>query len=159
MIHLASFKGVHTGVYGLVNKSIKTLDKGLYSHNEIIIGDPSKEVTAYSSLGSTDGVRKTFLELDLKDWDLAPISWVTEEDIQSFYQTTKDAGYDYTGTGRFAVPFMLREHSVNYFCSEWCGAAIGLMEPWRLTTNTLHSMVRSVEKTYNSRQLKLNLKD
>lgn len=134
-VYLASYKSVHSGLHGLINRAIRLLDRSAYSHTELCVGESHPfegEVDCYSSSGMDGGVRVKRMQLNPDRWDVqplhTPVEWVTD-----LYAKTAGSKYDYFGTGRFAVPWLLREHPTRWFCSEWAAAAIGFNQAWRLS--------------------------
>jgi hypothetical protein len=63
-VYLASYKGTHAGVPGIVNIGIRTLDRSIYSHTELAIGNPLESaVECFSSSGVDHGVRVKVMQL------------------------------------------------------------------------------------------------
>jgi hypothetical protein len=148
MIFYASYKGTHAGWQGIVNRGIRGLDKSIYSHTEVAVGNPFKsEVMCVSSSGVDDGVRPKTMQLSPEKWDILPMPWVDAADVTHFLAEHKGQQYDFMGTGRFALPFLLREHPVKWFCTETAMAIAGYAEPWRFTPASGHSAVESRLKT------------
>lgn len=146
-VYLASYKGTHSGLAGLINVGIRTLDKAQYSHSEICIGNPfDGEAECFSSSGIDGGVRMKQMQLSPDKWDVLHLHWVPVQQVRDHFGVRKEesAGYDYWGTGRFASPLLLREHPTRDFCSEFCGAAIGLHEAWRVSPQGLHCIALSM---------------
>ncbi len=137
-VYLASYKDTHRGLAGLVNVAIRVLDRAAYSHSEICIGNPFEgEAECFSASGVDGGVRMKRMQLSRAKWDVLHLPGVSEQQVREHYHRRKGAGYDYWGTGRFALPWLLREHLTKDFCSEFCGAAMGLWEPWRYSPQGL----------------------
>jgi hypothetical protein len=142
-VFLASYTGTRPGAHGLVNRGIRFADKSIYSHTEIAVLHVDQEASpggivlsnfdCYSSSGSDHGVRKKTMPLNPAKWDLVWLPWMTATPVLDLYQDTQGAPYDFMGTGRFAIPLLLREHPVRWFCCEWAAACMGLQDPWRFT--------------------------
>lgn len=139
-IFLGSYKGTHRGLAGIVNVGIRALDRAKYSHSEICVGSSFDDpFECYSSSGVDHGVRQKTMRLAPEKWDLLYLPFVDEKQIRQHFLQTQGAPYDFWGVGRFALPFLLREHPTAWFCSEWCLAAVGMTEPWRFSPSGAHS--------------------
>lgn len=133
-VYLLSYTGTHAGLPGLVNRGIRVLDSTPYSHTEMCVSHPFEGVAeCYSSSGVDHGVRRKDMVLSRDKWDALYLPWADASQVRAFYEKTKGAGYDFWGTARFAVPFLLREHPELYFCSEWGLASISVADAWRFS--------------------------
>lgn len=140
-VYLASYKGTHAGLSGIVNVGIRTLDHSIYSHTEICLGNPfDTAAECYSSSGVDHGVRMKTMQLNPEKWDVLYLPFADAQAVQQHFAATDNAGYDYLGVGRFALPFMLREHPTRWFCDEWCLSALGVREPWRFSPGGAHQI-------------------
>lgn len=140
-VYIASYKGIRPGWHGIVNRIIRTLDSTEYSHTEVCIGNPFENVVpCYSASGVDKGVRVKYMKLDPENWDVICVPFVYDEEVIKLYNRTVGHPYDYFGTGRFAFPWMLREHPYKYFCSEWAGEAMKIEGPWRLSPATIKNI-------------------
>lgn len=143
-VYLATYKGTHKGIVGLINIAIRLLDKAKYSHCEICIGHPFESaVYCYSSSGVDGGVRAKNMKLSPDKWDITELPLVDEQSVLDLYKATVGDKYDFWGVGRFAFPFFLRESKTRWFCSEWAGRAIGIPEPWRFSPQALYQIAAS----------------
>ena len=141
MIYLASYKGTRKGFDGLVNRFIRWATKSDYSHSEICLGNPfDSPVDCISSVGAEGGVRAKTMLLSPDNWDILPLLGVDENDVLEFFAEKHGAKYDYIGCVRSILPFVSREHSERWFCSEVCAAIMGLSEPWRFHPGVLHCL-------------------
>lgn len=139
-VYIASYKSVRSGLTGLVNRIIRTLDKTEFSHTEICIGNPLEGVVAcYSASGVDHGVRVKMMQVDPEHWEVLELPYAKAEDIEALFDKTKGLPYDYMGVGRFAFPWMLREHAVKYFCSEWAAEALKFEGAWRFSPATVRN--------------------
>lgn len=138
-IFLASYKGTHAGWQGLINKGIRFVTQGIYSHSEIVIGDDpfNEEVYCASSTGVEGGVRSKMMKLVREDWDLIEIDWITKEDVYAWVSKYDADTYDYLGNVRFLFPFCSEQSSTGWFCSEMCGSILKFSDAWRFDPNTL----------------------
>lgn len=144
MIYLASFRGTRSGLSGFTDWLICKLDKSIYSHTEVCIGNPlDAEVECYSSSGVDGGVRRKVMKLDPTRWHVQPVPWATAEQVREMFADTEGQPYDYLGVARFLLPWMLRAHPRKWFCSEWALAAIGVKDAWRFSPGAGHSVVET----------------
>jgi hypothetical protein len=140
-IFLASYKGTHASWQGHVNRGIRLLDRSIYSHSEIAVGNPFLgAVPCVSSSGVDGGVRQKVMQLNPKNWDVLPLHWVSQEHVDAFLESEAGKAYDFGGVARFALPMMVREHPTKWFCSEACASIAGLAEAWRLTPAGLYAV-------------------
>ncbi len=144
MIYLASFKGTHPGWKGWFSSLIKWVTKSQYSHTETCVGNPFESaVLCVSSVGTEGGVRGKVMRLDPKYWDILPMPWVTEGDVITFLAEHKGEGYDVIGCVRSVLPFVSREHSTKWFCSETSASIQKISEAWRFPPGDMHVVVES----------------
>ena len=153
-VFLASYLGTHPMPKGVVNISIRKLDKADVSHSECVIGDPSDGavVDCISSVGADGGVRHKRQALDPAYWRIQPMPWVNDKAAWNWLAEYEAAPYDYFGTGRFLLPFCLREHPEAWMCSECVGDIAGFIEPWRFTPRTLEVAVMRINSRANQGQ-------
>lgn len=138
-VYLASYKGVHDGLPGIVNLGIQFMDRSKYSHSELTIGHPfARVVNCYSSSGVDHGVRVKQMMLDPNKWDVVCLNHISPEQVVECFNRTRGEKYDYFGTGRFMLPFLLREHPSRWFCSEWVAWVMGYEQPWRFSPAAVH---------------------
>ena len=141
-IYLASYKGKG----GFIDKGIRWLTKGRYSHSEIFIMSDS-DVIGVTSAGTEGGVRFKPQKMDSSLWDFIELPFVDEGMVWAWYNANMGDKYDWWGVIRFMFPFAAPQHQSAWFCSECCADIIGLDEPWRYDPSTLHDVVkRLVEK-------------
>lgn len=147
MQHLASFKGTKPGWQGWVERITRWVTKSQYSHSEVCIGNPFEGVVlCVSSVGTDGGVRGKMMQLDPKDWDIVPLPWVTEMQLTDFLATHKGEGYDLIGCVRSVVPFVSREHTDKWFCSEVCATIAGYQDAWRFHPGVLHVSISAKQE-------------
>lgn len=152
MQYLCSYKGIHNGWQGLVNRGIRLVTNSIYSHSEISIGNPFEAVVpCFSSSGVDGGVRRKEMQLNPENWDIQPVPWLTEKTVIDWWSRNNGRPYDFAGVTRFALPYLARQHQTAWFCSEAAGAMLGFDEPWRLCPADIHSIVASMRKIEDAR--------
>ena len=143
-VYLCSFKGTHPGWHGVVNRGIRLATKSQYSHTEVAVGHPFvKPALCVSATGLDGGVRAKTLQMSPDKWDILPMQWLEPDAVYNFLHDYNAEPYDYWGTGRFALPFLLREHPRAWFCSEAAASMAGFIDPWRFDPASLHAAVAS----------------
>lgn len=129
-LSLALFKGTRPGVAGLYNRLGRFLDRGPYSHCELVFpsgisasssfvdGGVRMKVIGYSSMGNWD-----FLPIADPDGALERAAW-------DWFCRHNGMAYDVLGNLRFATNFA-SDSADKWFCSEACMAALGYPEAYR----------------------------
>lgn len=151
-IWLASFRGNHKNLVNrLGSEFIRLMCKGVYSHNEIVIGESpfEDECRCISSSSIEGGVREKRMQLNQADWDVIRVDADIER-IEWWIGIYDGHPFDYFGTVAVRLPFLVREHPTKFFCSEACGDMLGLDEPWRLDPCGLHAVAGSFLEIHES---------
>jgi hypothetical protein len=148
-VYLCSFKANARGVHGIVSRGIRLGDNGDYSHTELAIVAPGQHATPFSAplfhmsaSGMDGGVRSKTMQISPARWDVLALPYADARAVELFFhdRIERSKGYDYFGTGRFALPFLLREHPTRDFCSEFGAAALGIPDAWRYSPSGLHAI-------------------
>lgn len=114
-MRLALYKAPGT----LFDKLIRVATRSAYSHCEIVI-----DGACYSSSVRDGGVRRAFINVDSGHWDVIDIPGDPAR-VLDWFSRNDGARYDWLGLARCVIPFF--PHAANrWFCSEACGAALGL---------------------------------
>lgn len=128
MIYLAFYRGRKTirspidVVYRLFDWLVRVITWSEFSHCEIAVKD-EYGYTCYSASGRDKGVRSKRIELNSDEWVLVDISHiVNRQAIESYYQHTDQAKYDYAGCIGTVLPAINCKR--RFFCSEWVWNAI-----------------------------------
>jgi len=110
----------------LDDKAIAWWTKGPYSHVEIWIPKTKKR---YTSSGRAKGVVKRNINSIIKivnrtdeTWDYIEFNVDNEtqflNQLEEFYNMTKDDKYDWAAIYGFVIPF--KDRTNKWICSEWC---------------------------------------
>ena len=121
----AFFKATLPGVQGLYSRLVRWIDRGAYSHCELVFSDGM----CASSSFLDHGVRFKRIEFDASRWDVVEICG-NEADARAWFNAHAGDPYDLIGTARFifgAIP----PSQNKWFCSEAVAAALGMRDPWR----------------------------
>lgn len=143
MITLAFYKGRASNPWHRAqDAAIRFATRSLYSHVELIAGDAEfkKVHECLSSSGRDGGVRVKVMALKPANWDLVQLNVPPENPVR-FVRDRIGAGYDYTGLLFSQVLALSRHDRSRWFCSEICGAALGLPAPHRLSPQMLFDVV------------------
>jgi hypothetical protein len=146
-IYLASYTGKQKGIAGIFNIGIKWLTRSRFSHTEICIGNPFEAaVPCLSSSGVDGGVRMKGMKLSPEKWEILPMPWVTEEQVQQFLAEHKGTGYDWAGVVRFVFPWLRAQSKRRWFCTECVAAIAGYPDAWRFSPADFHIIVEARNK-------------
>lgn len=133
---LALYKGTRPGLAGVYNRGVRLIDRGPYSHVELVLSSGM----SWSSSFEDKGVRWKWINYDPARWDFIPLPDHLERYAQAWFEAHEGAKYDVLGNVRFVLPF-LPDGGARYFCSEAVAAALQIPDPWRYGPNGLASAV------------------
>lgn len=117
----------------LVDRAVRLWTRSIYSHCELALEDGR----FVSSSPRDGGVRAKCIEPSPSTWDFVALPWVEQEDVEAALEHEGGKGYDWVGIiGSQLIPVGI--HSRNrWFCSEFCGAVMGLEKPERYSPGEL----------------------
>ena len=148
-LSLALFKGTRSGLKGIYNRLGRFIDRGPYSHTELVFTDRLSGSASYVD----KGIRiKKIGYSSVGNWDFLPIpdeNGFLEEKALKWYKDHLGCKYDVMGNIRFATNFARDSHD-KWFCSESNLAALGFPEPFRYGPSGAASLI---EHVYNSKIL------
>jgi hypothetical protein len=144
-VYLALYKGRKQGTslkdwaQRLMDWAVRWATDGQYSHCEIAVKHSfADDYHCYSASARDGGVRSKTMPLPPDKWDLLEISDVDAyEKVWALFQQTRGAKYDYCGALGLVLFVFMRQSAQRWFCSEWCAAALGMVEPERFSPNSL----------------------
>ncbi len=134
----AFYKGTRSGVNGIYNRLVRWWDNGKYSHCELIFSDSQSASASFMD----GGVRFKQIDFDPDRWDVIELPAELEAAARRWFTYHEGAKYDIIGNVRFVACF-LPDDKNKWFCSEAIGAALGVVEPWRLGPNGLAAILES----------------
>ena len=134
----AFYKATRPGVQGIYSWAVRFVDRGPYSHCELIFSDGMSASASYID----KGVRLKRIDYDPAHWDFIELPDHLEPYARDWFEANKGAPYDLMGNVRFVLPF-LPDSQHGWFCSEALAAALKLKEPWRFGPNGLAAVLRS----------------
>lgn len=151
-VYLALYKGkAKRRWHRIIDNLIRFATGSQYSHCEIAVerlefaaGERYPDVfyDCYSASPRDGGVRcKRINVADKSKWDLILLD-ITEEQVESYFEQTNGAKYDFAGA--VGVALGLKHSKRRYFCSEWCYNAIfGGNEGHKFSPNELAKLLWS----------------
>lgn len=142
-MRIAFYKATRPGLQGIYSRLVRFVDRGPYSHCELIFSDGLSGSASYID----GGVRLKRIDYDAEHWDFIDLPDHLETAAREFFNERVGAGYDLLGNLRF-VAWMVRESADDWFCNEICGAAIGQTEPWRHGPNGFYGYCKDLSRSY-----------
>lgn len=125
----------------LADRLIRWRTSSPASHVELWVEGES--FTSYPGIG----VRKVSVaSLADRQWEVVPLPWVTPEHVRAFFDQTEGAPYDWLGVIAGQTLSAKIRRKGDFFCSEWCAAALGFAEAWRYSPGLLLALLPRLEK-------------
>jgi hypothetical protein len=146
---IAFYKHNRGGFAGILDRIIRTVTRGPYSHCELVfVHDGMIDQMAYSASIQDSGCRFKTIVFDSSRWDFIPVQLTLEQQLAvlALCEEENGSGYDFLGVFRFLIP-SIKESPDKWFCSEICAAALqraGLLrgeKPWQLHPNKLAQLL------------------
>ena len=147
-VYLAVYKGTKDGkganiqLVRLTDWAIRKITRGAYSHCEIAVNLGGKYECFSASLRD-GGVRRKLMYLQHEKWDLIELPDAFAEQARALYRKTLGAKYDTWGVFATVLPSVQGSRD-KWFCSEWCAAALGLLQPEKYSPNSLAKLFQGV---------------
>ena len=126
----AFYKGTRPGWQGLYSRAARFIDRGPYSHCELIFSDGMSASASYID----GGVRLKRIDYDAEHWDIVDLAGFDEPAARAWFEERAGEGYDLWGNLRFIFGWV-RDDDGRWFCSEALMAALGFHGPWRFGPN------------------------
>lgn len=121
----------------LVDRAVRLWTRSVYSHCELVLSDGR----FVSSSPRDGGVRAKCIEPSSNTWDFVALPWVEQEDVEAALEREGGTGYDWIGIiGSQLLPIGIHSRK-RWFCSEFCGAVMGLEKPERYSPGELAELV------------------
>lgn len=135
-MYAAFYKGTRPGLQGIYSRAVRVIDRGPYSHCELVFGDGLSASASYID----GGVRFKRIAYDPSHWDFVQLPQYLETQARKWFDEHEGEPYDLMGNIRFVLPF-LPDSEKGSFCSEAVAAALGFREPWRFGPNGLAAVL------------------
>ena len=135
----AFYKATRPGLQGIYSRAVRWIDRGPYSHCELVFSDGLSGSASYID----GGVRFKRIDYDPTHWDFVELPDAAESFAREWFSANDGAPYDLMGNVRFVLPW-LADSDKGWFCSEAMAAALKLKEPWRFGPNGLAALLPSI---------------
>lgn len=132
----AFYKATRPGWQGIYSRAVRWIDRGPYSHCELVFSDGMSGSASYID----GGVRLKRIDYDSDHWDFIDLPHSLEPYARDWFERNAGAPYDLMGNVRFVLPIVPASLS-GWFCSEAMAAALKLKEPWRFGPNGLAALL------------------
>jgi len=140
MMQVAFYKAVRPGLQGLYSRAVQLVDRGPYSHCELIFSDGMSGSASYID----GGVRLKWIDYNSSHWDFLELPDWLEPKARAWFEAHEGDGYDLLGNLRF-VFWLVREGKSGWFCNEAVATALGFKEAWRLGPNGFYATLASLQ--------------
>lgn len=142
-VAIAFYKGppVNDIVHSISHYTTRFFTWSKWSHAELVI-----DGICYSSSVRDGGVRSKIIPLNTGRWDIVKFELPEQviEQAISWFDSNKDAKYDWRNIFRFVFPFIGQDWN-RYVCYEAIGEALGFAGAYRLTANDLYKWAKKYE--------------
>lgn len=140
---VAFYKGVQPGVKGLYSRTARFIDRGIYSHTELVIPNFGSASSSFID----KGVRvKQINYTSVGDWDFLPVK-DTEGELakraSDWFLQHNGQAYDLLGNLRFASN-AFSDSKDRWFCSEAVIESMGFSESFRYGPNGAAAFLQDV---------------
>lgn len=137
-MHAAFYKGTRPGLQGIYSRGVRVIDRGPYSHCELVFSDGLSGSASYID----GGVRLKRIDYTEhpEHWDFLAVPAELEAYARTWFEANEGVPYDLMGNVRFVLPWV-SDSETGRFCSEAFGAALRWREPWRYGPNGAAALV------------------
>lgn len=122
---VAFYTATRPGWQGLYSRLVRWIDKGRFSHCEVIFSDGMCASASYLD----GGVRFKRIEFDESHWEIIEVD-ADESRARDWFISHEGDAYDLIGTARFLFG-LIPQNPNRWFCSESVAAALGKADAWR----------------------------
>ena len=137
----AFYSGTRPGLQGLYSRAVRWIDRGPYSHCELVFSDGLSASASWMD----GGVRFKRIGYNPAHWDFIDLPDAAEPFARDWFRANEGAPYDLMGNVRFVLPW-LSDSEKGWFCSEAMAAALKIKEPWRFGPNGLAALLLTVHQ-------------
>lgn len=144
-MRVALYKATRPGLEGIYSRAVRFIDRGPYSHCELVFSDGLSASASYID----GGVRFKHIEYNPAHWDFIDIPDPTgalERRARAWFEFHDGDPYDLWGNVRFAIGFA-RDSEGAWFCSEATMAALGFSEAYRYGPSGMSALLQYHFKT------------
>lgn len=133
----ALYKATRPGIQGLYSRAARFVDRGPYSHCELIFTDGLSASASYID----KGVRIKRIDYDPEHWDFVDLVGFDEKAARAWFEAHQGEPYDLPGNLQFIVWFVPAGYG-KWFCSEAIMEALGFQDSWRFGPNGAAAALR-----------------
>ncbi len=144
----AFYCGTRKGVNGLYSRGVRYIEKGSFSHCELVFSDGLSASASFID----GGVRFKDIAYNSTDWVFVDVSWADEKKAREYFVTHQNYGYDVKGNLHFLFG-VFGDSSDKKFCSEAVAEALGIDEAWLLAPNALYHVLTFINKQIERQQM------
>jgi len=137
----AFYSGTRPGLQGLYSRAVRWIDRGPYSHCELVFSDGLSASASWMD----GGVRFKRIDYNPAHWDFIELPDAAEPYACEWFRANEGAPYDLMGNVRFVLPW-LSDSEKGWFCSEAMAAALKIKEPWRFGPNGLAALLLTIHQ-------------
>jgi hypothetical protein len=136
-MRVAFYKGTRQGFSGIYSRGVRFIEKGKYSHCELVFSDGISASASFID----KGVRFKYIDYSNKrDWDFIDVSWADEAVARKYFEDNLSLDYDVKGNLHFLFG-VFGDSNNKKFCSEAVAEALGMKEAWLLAPNALYHVL------------------
>ena len=136
---VAMYKAIRPGLEGIYSRITRWLDRGPYSHCEIVFSDGTSASSSYID----GGVRFKTINYNPAHWDFIDVPSYREVAARHWFREHCGQPYDLWGNVRFVIGFA-RDSKGAWFCSESVMAALGYQDAYRYGPNGMAALLKTV---------------
>lgn len=134
---VAFYKGTRPGLQGIYSRGVRYIERGPYSHCEVIFSDGISASASFID----KGVRFKQIDYKPENWDFLTLPDDLHDNARAWFAEYEGQGYDIWGNVAFVLPFV--HHSARkWFCSEAVAAAFGMSDANKYGPNGLAKVLR-----------------
>ena len=125
-MRVALYKGTRPGLQGIYSLLVRFIDRGPYSHCELVFSDGVSASSSYID----NGVRFKVIDYNPAHWDFIELPDSLEANARQWFREHDGEPYDLWGNVRFAFG-LARDSEGKSFCSEALMSSIGFSDAYR----------------------------
>jgi len=137
LMKILFYKGTRKGVQGIYSRLVRFVDKGKYSHCEVLFSDGLSASASFID----KGVRFKQIDYTSDNWDEVEVA-CDELTVRAWFNNHEGDKYDILGNLRFGL-FFITPSKNKWFCNEAIGEALGIKDSWRYGPNGLYALLTS----------------
>lgn len=133
-MRVAFYKSTRPGIQGVYSRLVRVVDKGSYSHCELVFTSGISASASYID----GGIRFKEIDYNPEHWDFLELPDSFEDKAFEWFQRHEGASYDLIGNIAFVIPG-IKHSQRKWTCSESIAESLGIPQSWRYGPNGLYS--------------------